>query len=177
MLTYNQYFQQIHEAKQVGLLYHLVSVRKLNYILKDNTLTPSKYQYISFTRNKNMWSYAGDDNPTYQIVIDGDKLSHNHRTEPFSYPELREMGFNEQEERVLGEIKNIKKYIVQINKISWKNIAKNNEFQCGGAFILNYVENNGKNNSHDNKRAKEFIDSLVKMDDMITSKGIKLNKL
>ena len=70
------------EAKQVGILYHTTSSSGLASILKSNKIWTNWIQGVSFTRDKNYW-YG--DYPA-QLVLDGDKLSENHKVYPFNYP-------------------------------------------------------------------------------------------
>jgi len=105
----------LKEAKQVGNLYHVMDTDKfislLNYdILKKPT---------SFTRNKDYDYVVGrEKNYTYQIRIDGDKLSNNYKITPIN----QGGGWvsDEYEELVNVDIKNIGKYILDIIIISKK---------------------------------------------------------
>ena len=69
------------EAKQVGILYHTTTSSGLASILKSNKIWTNWIQGVSFTRDKNYW-YG--DYPA-QLVLDGDKLSENHKVYPFNY--------------------------------------------------------------------------------------------
>jgi hypothetical protein len=84
----------LHEAKQVGLLYHYTSENGLKGILQSNKLNAStefykghELYYVAFTRNKNFhkksnnWGVKTD----YRITIDGDKLSNKYKIQPFAY--------------------------------------------------------------------------------------------
>lgn len=68
----------LEEAKQVGLLYHATDLGGLKQIIKTNSLRSDWAQGISFSRNKNYW-YG---NVPFQLVLDGDKLSEQYKTQP-----------------------------------------------------------------------------------------------
>ena len=113
--------REINEGKQVGFLYHTMTTKKFQSLLhSDILLKPT-----SFSRNKNYDSVVGrDQSYTYQIKIDGDKLSNNYKIEPVY--DGKGWVYDEYEERVDKTIKNIGKYILDIIIISkkfynWKN--------------------------------------------------------
>ena len=121
-----------YEAKSVGTLYHVCTPEAyLKYIKpKDQLKASGNYDnylyggnnYVSFTRNRNyiLNTSLNLDSPILlRLVIDGDKLSENYSIKPYNdlafddessdNPESRE-----QEEVVKGPIKNISKYIKEI---------------------------------------------------------------
>ena len=121
-----------YEAKSVGALYHVCTPEAyLKYIKpKDQLKASGNYDnhlyggnnYVSFTRNRNyiLNTSLNLDSPILlRLVIDGDKLSENYSIKPYNdlafddessdNPENRE-----QEEVVKGPIKNISKYIKEI---------------------------------------------------------------
>jgi len=121
-----------YEAKSVGTLYHVCTHEAyLKYIKpKDQLKASGNYDnylyggnnYVSFTRNRNyiLNTSLNLDSPILlRLVIDGDKLSENYSIRPYNdlafddessdNPESRE-----QEEVVKGPIKNISKYIKEI---------------------------------------------------------------
>ena len=130
----------LHERKQSGILFHNTSVDNLIKILQDNKLktskndlntlidfrikrdddlliTPfgpiikdrSKYPpFISLTRDKGY--KRSPENPT--IVIDGEKLSDNYKIVPYS--QFGGRTYDEREERVYKDIRNLDKYIIKV---------------------------------------------------------------
>lgn len=71
----------LDEARQVGNLYHTTSLMGILGICRSNSIGSQRYNGISFSRDKYNW-YA--DGP-FTLVIDGDTLSNNHKTYPFSF--------------------------------------------------------------------------------------------
>lgn len=138
----------LREAKQVGNLYHVMDIDKfvnlLNYdILKKPT---------SFTRNKDYDYVVGRGKDyTYQIRIDGDKLSNNYKIKPVN----QGGGWvsDEYEELVNVDIKNVGKYILDITVINkkrfyWKekgfnkvtyNTWKNSGIDEISKYLSNYL--------------------------------------
>lgn len=105
----------LKEAKQVGVLYHVMDIDKFESLLKYDILKKP----TSFTRNKDYDRVVGrEKNYTYQIVVDGDKLSNNYKIKPIN----QGGGWvkDEYEELVNVNIKNIGKYITDIIVISKK---------------------------------------------------------
>jgi len=109
------------ESKQVGTIYHVMDTTKFIYMLRNNKLDAP----TSFTRNKNYDAVAGrEKNYTYQIVVDGDKLSDNFKVEPVDHSD----GWvsDEAEEFVGSTINQIGKYITGIivirkKMLPWKS--------------------------------------------------------
>ena len=126
-----------NEAKQIGTLYHVCTLDAyLNYILPTDTLKASgnyknhlynSNNYISFTRDKRfvVTTYKTTSaDILIQLVIDGDKLSENYKITPYNdfaysydYMNKDNPKNREKEEVVKGPIKNISKYIKQVNII------------------------------------------------------------
>ena len=142
------------EAKQVGVLYHYTKFERLFDIIKQNQLTGTdKVPYVSFTRDKNFHakgqhgSRLGIVVNECRFVIDGDKLSHRYKLEPYDYFGGDEPGSNkvdtstgdvthkgswdEQEERTLKPINDIKNYIIKIKLLKRSLDAYENNL---GAF-------------------------------------------
>lgn len=108
----------LKEAKQVGVLYHVMDVDKFKSLLKYDILKKP----TSFTRNKDYDHVVGrEKNYTYQIVVDGDKLSNNYKIKPVN----QGGGWvaDEYEELVNVDIKNIGNYITDIIVISKKRFS------------------------------------------------------
>ena len=129
------------EAKQVGDIYHVCSPEAMWYNLQHNAITPHKFSVfigdkegVSFTRNKNflvnttIFSYV-----VFRITLDGDKLSENYKVRPNDFYNKFNMSdrvnqkmtavSDEMEEVVLGEIKNLDRYIKNIEFIIKANPA------------------------------------------------------
>ena len=110
---------KIFESKQVGVLYHWTYLNRLKWILEQDTMKSPRYDYISFSRNKNL-SKMDDWYGTVMIKFDGDKMSNKWKFEPHLYKgDMGELKFKkEAEERIKcnsnNSIKGIKKYILEI---------------------------------------------------------------
>ena len=113
---------KIFENKQIGDLYHLVDINKLNFIIDTNTIKPYKFQNISLTRNKLLNSYLGDVSTTiFKLVIDADKLNHKYKIKSFRYKSNNGIYFDEFEEIVLTQkISNAFDYIKEVVLIKSK---------------------------------------------------------
>jgi hypothetical protein len=132
-----------NEAKQVGTLYHICDAKAyIKYVLPkdqlqasgnyDNFLHGGDNTYISFTRNKNytLEHDLGDYSGVFiRLVIDGDRLSDRYKIGPYNDAafdrdtgEFGDYGSDmddipsqrEQEEVVKGPIRNISKYIKEV---------------------------------------------------------------
>ena len=126
-----------NEAKQVGNLYHVCTLDAyLKYILPTDTLQSSgKYinhlyggtDYVSFTRDKYFvvqTKTIRESNILVRLVIDGDLLSEHFKIGPYNdfvysqfgtyTPNLDNSKIREMEEVVKGPIKNISKYIKEV---------------------------------------------------------------
>lgn len=122
----------LYEGKQVGLLYHLMDESSLIYNLKNDRIGTRKDDQISFSRLKTFKSipnHLPQDKVFARFIINGDKLSNKHKIFPvddmFFKPknynknldllDLFENKYDEFEERVIGVINNVGKYIIEIN--------------------------------------------------------------
>ena len=159
------YTEFILESKQAGILYHFTSIDNLFLILKSNFLKGRSRIYtrnatfsgkmqgstgVSLTRNKHIEAYHV--NTECAIVLDGDKLSNNHKVFPYDdFPDhgsksdlKKPLNKKEFEERVIGNISNIKKYIkhvilfdnVDLESVYYKNFKINNKLN------KKYIEEN-----------------------------------
>lgn len=118
----------LSEGKQVGELYHFTNGHMMKAIIKDNKFIGDvEAPYISFTRDRSLNPIGrGFKGTELMIVIDGDKISQNYKTEPFNwkgnhFPKGytgkpgQKYDYNfEAETRVKGPIRNAKKYIKRI---------------------------------------------------------------
>lgn len=110
------------ERKNYPVLYHFTSYGKLELILRDNVLNPSRStSSISLTRNHNLEGFG-----SCRISLNGQTLSDRYKIAPyFDAPyDAMEKKYDyspdsprrqEQEERIERPIKNIKKYIIQVD--------------------------------------------------------------
>lgn len=106
--------KKIVEEKNVGILYHLMDGHSLEFNLKNDVIGNGKNHLLSFTRNKNLNTIEGNDlfnKYAFKFVIDGNKLSNKYKISP-----VRDNNYksDESEERVIGTIKDIGKYIIEI---------------------------------------------------------------
>jgi hypothetical protein len=119
-----KYNDDLEEAKQAGILYHWTSLKNLEDIIKTNTIRPAYSEFddedngVSLTRSKNKHQFGIAEAADCVIVLDGDKLSNNYKIKPYNDLEVAQYDdfgiFDEMEERLLGSIKNLNKYIVKI---------------------------------------------------------------
>ena len=110
----------IFEGKQVGKIYHVMTVEKFYNMLRYDRLGKP----TSFTRDKSYDYVIGrEQDYIYQIEVDGDRLSDNYKI----IPRYDGHGWvsDEAEEYVKDEIKNIGKYIKSIIIIKKKPIYLN----------------------------------------------------
>ena len=75
----------ILESKQVGIIYHFTGILNLKNMLNKNDFKlKSENNYISFTRNSNMFSSElAPSKLQTRIMIDGDKLSNKYKISPY----------------------------------------------------------------------------------------------
>lgn len=126
----------ICEAKQVGTLYHVCSLKEyLKYVLPNDQLSSSgRYynylyggdNYVSFTRDKKfVLDTRDEDIILIQIVVDGDKLSEKYKIGPYNdfafggskgavKKKKDDFRKREMEECVKGPIKNLSKYVKEV---------------------------------------------------------------
>jgi hypothetical protein len=150
------------EAKQVGILYHYTTLERLALILESNILRgkPDAHhtisKYVSFTRDKHFHRGARDSyiKKECRLVIDGDKLSHHYKTQPYNYYNPKDYvnkphqgAYDETEERITGIIKDIKKYVIKVqlfeNAILYYEITNNNTLDINGksySTIEDYID-------------------------------------
>jgi len=137
---------KMFENKQVGELYHLVDIDKLNFIIDTNTIKSYKFNNISLTRNILLNSYIGN-NPTtiFKLIIDADKLSNSYKIKPFRYKSMNGMFFNEYEEVVLtNNIIDAFKYIKKVVLIKSKvEMLKTNLYDEVSDWFTNIGGYNG----------------------------------
>jgi len=138
------------EAKQVGILYHFTKISQLPKILNTNTIGRNTNGRVSFTRDKYFMKHQriGIGIKDACLVIDGDKLSHRYKLEPYDYfggdePGSNEIPFDdyehtshkgtydEQAERTIKPINDIKNYIIKIKLLKRSLDAYENNL---GAF-------------------------------------------
>lgn len=92
---------QFNEAKQVGDIYHICSIRAMTYNAKNDSLSGRNWfgnslttdKVISFTRDKNyiVCTHSDTEEPVIQLVIDGNLLSENKKVQPYNDWYYREM--------------------------------------------------------------------------------------
>jgi len=101
-------YTKLYEFAQRGYLYHFTDIDIVYEILKTNKLkaNPTYGDNISLTRKYDFdWGQS-------RITLDASKISENYKIEPYAYGGSK----GEAEERIkVKELKNIKKYIVQID--------------------------------------------------------------
>ena len=110
------------ERKNYPVLYHFTSYGKLELILRNNLLKPSRgVGAISLTRNHRLEGFG-----SCRISLDAKRLSDRYKIAPyFDAPyDAMEKKYDysgdsprrqEQEERIQRPIKNVKKYIIQVD--------------------------------------------------------------
>lgn len=112
--------ESMNEAKQVGNLYHFTPIASLIQIIKSNKLAAHvadnhSSASVSLTRDSHLSRSKGSN---ARIVIDGDKLSNRYKVKPInitSSDPYSPAWETESEERVLGDITDLKKYIVSVD--------------------------------------------------------------
>jgi hypothetical protein len=119
----------LYEAKQVGILYHIVDESSFIYNLTNDKIGNRKDDIISFSRSKSFQSipqHLPEDKVFARFIIDGDKLSNNYKIFPVDdrfYKTKNQKkdsldwlfeNQDEFEERVIGVINNVGKYIIKI---------------------------------------------------------------
>jgi hypothetical protein len=146
------------EGKQVGILYHFtdygsaLDIIKNGFVLKKTGEKNSSEDFISLTRNKNLYSptVSGE----VRFTIDGDGLSDRYKIQPFADTAS---GFgrgknlrDESEERVnanlIGGELNFSKYLKSIDVM---DISPDNNVRFNRAMVrrnqsnlINYLEDN-----------------------------------
>lgn len=79
--------EELNEGKQVGKLYHYTTLDNLSKIIKSNSLHPGhtghgEFNYVSTTRSKEKDQFGISETSDVVLVLDGDKISHNHKIIP-----------------------------------------------------------------------------------------------
>lgn len=190
----------LNEGKQVGTLYHVCSpIAYLKYIVpKDELSASGRYhnslygsdKYVSFTRSKHFVVSTGDTqsaNVLIRLVVDGDKLSERYKIRQYNdnvfdtdnndgvfLPEGEDISAREQEECVKGPIKNISRYIKQVqfdvprlnsdSLASLKDLLKRRRFDASKVVFGNFIIN--RNTSYFKKLVKDNLavgDSIQKV--------------
>lgn len=115
---------------RASYLYHFSNPFNLLQILKDNKIKASTSPnaeesrgYVSFTRNRNFYMEAPSIsvNTHCALILDWEKMANNLKIKPFNFYRDRYshntrglVYTREQEERILGDVDNIDKYILGI---------------------------------------------------------------
>lgn len=158
-------FIELFEAKNIGDLYHLVTLNSMKFIIENNKLKfhmhyepDEKYEYISLTRNK----YMNNINfvkgfKLFRLIIDGNKLSERYKIKPFSYSTEEEP---EYEERVItSEIKDIFKYVKGVVIIINKELqARQKTFKSKGIENLEELKKYCSEKAHRESLYKYYTD-------------------
>lgn len=120
----------LNEGKQVGVLYHLMDKNSFIFNLENDKIGNRKDDQLSFSRSKNFDSipqHLPKDKVFARFTIDGNKLSNNYKIFPVDDKYYKSKNNtkdpldwlfenkDEFEERVIGVINNIGKYIIVID--------------------------------------------------------------
>ena len=110
---------KLSEGKQVGVLYHYTMIDKLIQILVSNELRTTKIsKLVSFTRDKNFHKHYrfGINTDHIRLVFDGDKIANNYKVTPYNdFPGSTRPGTDDEtEERIIGPLRNLDKYLIKI---------------------------------------------------------------
>lgn len=180
--------------------YHFTNVNGLIGILKDNIMTSHKQtrhilkgkNSVSFTRDKNFGSRSSDIS-LCRITVDGEKLAQKYKITPYEWgndPDInftaRENQESESEEAIIGDVENIKDYIIAIDIVDkvYNNddsvIAKDREIKdyLTPRQYVEYKLKDGKIVGLDvvSKKLKHGIYSYSKFVKFVESNGFKLGK-
>jgi hypothetical protein len=106
------------EAKQVGILYHVVNMYGFAHNLENNRFdgTVGDNKTVSFTRCKDYVKY-GEYPVLARFVLDGDKMSNNYKFTPIDEFPDRLGDYNnypDECEEITKTVNNINKYIIKI---------------------------------------------------------------
>ena len=111
------------------IYYHFTNVNGVIGILKDNVMKSHKQTHhilkgkntVSFTRDKDFGSKSSEIS-LCRITVDGEKLAQRYKFTPYEWGNDRDIDFtarenqeSESEEAVIGDIENIKDYILAID--------------------------------------------------------------
>lgn len=96
-LIREQIKETLKESKQVGILYHWTDLEHLAKILQTNTLQAGhtgggEREYISTTRSKDKSQFDIAKNADVSLVLNGDKISNNHKITPYHDEDMEEYG-------------------------------------------------------------------------------------
>lgn len=176
---------KLKEAKQVGVLYHFTHIERLIGIIQDDFIMKSgkevehsHFNYISFTRDYNLQGRLEENDwfQTVRIAVDGDKLSHKYKIEPFNYWQGKDdrgsrNSATEAEERLVADKISIKDCLFSIEIM--KDFAELEDidedtvsevYEYGKDFNFRYVKKWTPVN-------KSFIESFI-----FKEQAIELNK-
>lgn len=120
-MKYVKYYESKYNSNV--RLYHILDFTKLKYVYETNSITSYKFQNISTTRNKLMFSYLGASAQSFiKLELDANKLSSKYKIETYQYKTNNSGFLKENEERIITrKIPNIDKYITSII-IDWNYI-------------------------------------------------------
>lgn len=108
----------LNEGKQVGILYHVVTIYGLAHNLENNRFdgTVGSNKTVSYTRCKDYIKYS--EYPVLaRFVLDGDKMSNNYKFTPIDEFSDREGDYDtypDECEETSKTVYNINKYIIKI---------------------------------------------------------------
>jgi len=120
----------LSEAKQVGILYHLVDKDAFIFNITNDKIGNRKDDQISFSRSKSFESiprHLPKDKVYARFIIDGNQLSNKYKIFPVDDKYYKPKNTNkdldflfenkedEFEERIIGVINNLGKYIIAID--------------------------------------------------------------
>ena len=120
----------LSEAKQVGILYHLVDKDAFIFNITNDKIVNRKDDQISFSRSKSFESiprHLPKDKVYARFIIDGNQLSNKYKIFPVDDKYYKPKNTNkdldflfenkedEFEERIIGVINNLGKYIIAID--------------------------------------------------------------
>ncbi len=88
-----------------------MDVSSLLFNLKNDKIGNGDTHKLSFTRNKNLNNIEDNSGYLFKFVIDGNKMSNKYKIFPISDPDIKS---DESEERIIGIINNVGKYILKI---------------------------------------------------------------
>jgi hypothetical protein len=179
----------LNEAKQVGVIYHFTKTQKAFAILDEKgTLKPkqgggisfngSAYvidrhrDWISFTRNHNLIASAaaggnGKEWGEMRIAFDGDLLSQRFSINPYHDEDGQLTRHDGQaEERVMGEMRNIKHAIIQMDWMAERFYESETDFDNWAA------PPNAEDREKYSAQAREDIQTYLKL---FEQEGIPVN--
>ena len=124
----NLFKELLVEAKQVGVIYHLMTLDKMEYAIKTNSLSSRNFPGISTTRSKHLKGYVGSDGKIlFRLKLDGNKLSNKFKIKPMMYTSNTGVSMKEFEELIkTRKINDLSKYViaVEVDEKSIKEFKK-----------------------------------------------------